>query len=110
MSTTCMHYLTYSLTFYVQQIVYDEVMDAIGPDRPIEHDDLPNLKFTERFLQETNRLFPVGPLVVRTNTGDIDLGKFNKKNVKNSSRRHLNSFSYVLVSKLFSFNLIYLIY
>lgn len=49
-------------------------MDIIGPDRPIEYDDLPKLKYVERFINETNRLFPVGPIVVRDHSGDIDLG------------------------------------
>lgn len=52
-------------------------MDVVGPDRAIQHDDLPKLKYVERFINETNRLFPVGPVVVRENLDDIDLGHFN---------------------------------
>lgn len=58
-------------------MVYEEVMDVIGPDRHIEYDDLPNLKYTERVVFETNRLFPVGPLIVRNNNTEIDLGNCN---------------------------------
>lgn len=62
----------------IQQKVYEEIMDVIGPDRPVEHSDLPQLKYTERFIKEVLRLFPVGPLVVRAHETDINLGKLLK--------------------------------
>lgn len=58
----------------LQERVYEEVSDVLGSDRTIEFTDLPKLKYTERFIQETNRLFPIGPLVVRGNDDDINLG------------------------------------
>lgn len=48
-------------------------MDVFGSDRTVEYNDLPHLKYTERFIFETNRLFPLGPIVVRSHEDDIKL-------------------------------------
>ncbi|KAJ8982604.1 hypothetical protein NQ317_005076 [Molorchus minor] len=58
-----------------QQKVYEEVMDIIGPDRPVKPEDLPHLKFTERFIKETLRLFPAGSFVVRAILEDVNIGE-----------------------------------
>lgn len=50
-------------------------MDVVGPDRHVEHTDMPNLKFTERFIKETSRLFPIAPVIVRQLQADIDIGE-----------------------------------
>ncbi|KAF5283092.1 hypothetical protein FQA39_LY17433 [Lamprigera yunnana] len=59
----------------IQQKVYEEVMDVLGPDRIVEHSDLNKFEFLERVLKEAMRLFPIGPLIVRAITKDIQLEK-----------------------------------
>lgn len=55
--------------------MHEEVLDVLGPDRAVEYTDLPNLKYTEQFINETNRLFPIGPVIVRAHEGDLQIGK-----------------------------------
>lgn len=50
-----------------------EVIDAIGNDKPVEYSDLPKLQYLEMVIKETMRIFPVGPIIVRAITGDIEL-------------------------------------
>ncbi|KAF5274446.1 hypothetical protein FQA39_LY18725 [Lamprigera yunnana] len=59
----------------IQQKVYEEVMDVLGPDKFVEHSDLNKFEFLERVLKETMRLFPAGPFLVRSITKDIQLEK-----------------------------------
>ncbi|KAG5900114.1 hypothetical protein JTB14_016082 [Gonioctena quinquepunctata] len=40
----------------------------------MESSDLPQLKYTERFIKETLRFYPVGPFLVRAIDKDIDIG------------------------------------
>ncbi|KAJ8982605.1 hypothetical protein NQ317_005077 [Molorchus minor] len=58
----------------LQQKVFEEVIDVIGPDRAVEPADLPHLKYTERFVKETLRIFPVAGFVVRAVEEDVDIG------------------------------------
>lgn len=58
----------------IQERVYEEIIDVIGPDRSVTYKDLPNLQLMERVIKETMRLFPVGPILVRKLTGDIAMG------------------------------------
>ncbi|KAG5869342.1 hypothetical protein JTB14_026067 [Gonioctena quinquepunctata] len=58
----------------MQDKMYDEIMTVLGPDRAIEPSDLPQLKYTERFIKETLRLFPSVPMLVRAIGEDIDVG------------------------------------
>ncbi|KAF2885094.1 hypothetical protein ILUMI_21097 [Ignelater luminosus] len=57
----------------IQDKVYEEVMDVLGSDRPVECKDLIKFVYLERVIKETMRLFPVGPLLVRAITEDIEL-------------------------------------
>lgn len=58
----------------IQERVYKEVMEQIGPDRPVNKEDLHELKYLERVIKETMRVFPVAPVIVRKITEDLDIG------------------------------------
>ncbi|CAH0560967.1 unnamed protein product [Brassicogethes aeneus] len=57
----------------IQEKVYQEVMSVCG-NQEIETSNLNDLKYTEMVISEAQRLFPVIPMIGRTNTVDIDLG------------------------------------
>ncbi|KAI2474361.1 hypothetical protein C4B38_000445, partial [Diabrotica virgifera virgifera] len=56
------------------QKVFEELIDILGPDRRVFPDDLPQMKYLERVVKETLRLFPAVPLLARTLQDDIDAG------------------------------------
>ncbi|XP_057670074.1 uncharacterized protein LOC130902190 [Diorhabda carinulata] len=58
----------------VQQKVLEEVLATLGPDRPVSPSDLPELKYTERVIKESLRLFPVAAHFLRKISEDIDAG------------------------------------
>ncbi|KAG5875110.1 hypothetical protein JTB14_018588 [Gonioctena quinquepunctata] len=60
--------------FIIADKMYDEILGVLGPDRDIEPSDLPQLKYTERFIKETLRFFPVTPFLLRAIDKDIDIG------------------------------------
>lgn len=55
------------------------MLDIIGPDRDVEPQDLPRLKYLERFIKETQRLFPAAPVILRSVHKDIDIGKISQQ-------------------------------
>ncbi|XP_031330391.1 cytochrome P450 4C1-like [Photinus pyralis] len=57
----------------VQEEVYQEVLDVLGPDRAVEAADLGRFHYMERVMRETMRIFPVGPILVRAITKDLQL-------------------------------------
>ncbi|KAF2885100.1 hypothetical protein ILUMI_21103 [Ignelater luminosus] len=57
----------------IQEKVYEEVICVLGPDRPVQCTDLGKFEYLERVIKETMRLFPVGPIVARAITEDIQL-------------------------------------
>ncbi|KAF5292053.1 hypothetical protein FQR65_LT11319 [Abscondita terminalis] len=57
----------------VQQKLYEEIIDVLGPSRPVEHTDLKNFEYMTRILKETFRLFPPAPFIARALTEDIKL-------------------------------------
>ncbi|KAK5638116.1 hypothetical protein RI129_012411 [Pyrocoelia pectoralis] len=59
----------------VQEKVYQEVIDVLGPCRSVEASDLGRFTYMERVMRETMRIFPVGPLLGRAITKDIQLDK-----------------------------------
>ncbi|KAI2474222.1 hypothetical protein C4B38_000290 [Diabrotica virgifera virgifera] len=73
-STSCYAFIMLGLHPHLQDKVFDEIMEVVGPDGRIEGSDLPKLKFLERFIKETLRLFPVGGILARAVDEDIDLG------------------------------------
>ncbi|KAF7267365.1 hypothetical protein GWI33_019374 [Rhynchophorus ferrugineus] len=58
----------------IQEKVLAEILEVVGPERNVCVDDLPHLKFLERVIKETLRVFPVGPILARTLDGDINVG------------------------------------
>lgn len=59
----------------VQEKVYQEAIEVLGPNGSIEYKDLTNLKYIERCIYETLRLFPIGPATARNLEENIELGK-----------------------------------
>lgn len=52
-------------------------MEVIGDaKKPVEADDLPQLKYTEAVIKETLRMYPPAPLMLRKVDRDITLRKF----------------------------------
>lgn len=60
---------------FSQEKLYEEAINILGPDRPVEPEDLPKLKYTEMVLKETVRIFPGAPVVYRAVKEDLKLGK-----------------------------------
>nr|WCC58119.1 cytochrome P450 [Pharsalia antennata] len=75
-TTTCFLFEIFGLYPEIQQKVYEEVIDVLGEDRLVEASDLPKLKYLERVIKETLRLFPVAVYFLRTVGEDVDLGKY----------------------------------
>ncbi|XP_074042279.1 cytochrome P450 4C1-like isoform X4 [Leptinotarsa decemlineata] len=73
-SSTCFLLNLLGLYPEVQQKVYEEIIDILGPDRTILASDLPQMKYTERVIKENLRLFPVATIFGREIEEDIDLG------------------------------------
>lgn len=59
----------------LKERIYNEVIETMGSDRLPEPADMSKLLFTERFIKEVLRLFPVGPYYSRQTDADVDLGK-----------------------------------
>ncbi|VEN59018.1 unnamed protein product [Callosobruchus maculatus] len=58
----------------VQQKVYEEMIDAIGPDEIVCPLHLRKLHYTERVIKETLRMFSIATFFSRHVTEDLDLG------------------------------------
>ncbi|KAJ8954175.1 hypothetical protein NQ318_005770, partial [Aromia moschata] len=75
-STTSFAFITLGIHQDLQQKVYDEVIEVVGPTRPVEPADLPHLKYTERFIKEALRLFPVATMIFRDIDEDVSVGDY----------------------------------
>lgn len=53
-------------------------MNVLGPDRPVEPEDLPKLKYTEMVIKETVRIFPGAPVVYRAVKKDLRLSEVER--------------------------------
>ncbi|XP_046972876.1 cytochrome P450 4C1-like [Vanessa cardui] len=61
----------------VQKKIYEEIIGVMGDeDRPISKTDLGKFTYLDAVLKESIRLYPVGPLVARTSTTDVQLTNF----------------------------------
>ncbi|KAL4708417.1 hypothetical protein ACJJTC_019653 [Scirpophaga incertulas] len=75
-SAVAMGYTIKMLSKYpdIQEKVYQEIYDIFGDsDRPLDKEDLPRLKYLERVVKETLRLFPPVPFVIRKIEEDTKL-------------------------------------
>ncbi|KAK9887259.1 hypothetical protein WA026_021110 [Henosepilachna vigintioctopunctata] len=57
----------------IQQQVHEEIIKTVGEDGKVTSEVLPHLKYLEYCLQETMRIFPLTPLLLRIATADIEL-------------------------------------
>ncbi|XP_023312995.1 cytochrome P450 4C1-like [Anoplophora glabripennis] len=73
-STNSYVFLMLGLHKDLQEKVYEEIIEVVGPSRPVEREDLVKLKYMDRFIKETLRLFPVAGVIVRAIEEDVDLG------------------------------------
>nr|CAG8607497.1 11957_t:CDS:1 [Entrophospora candida] len=66
-TTTTLCTTTYLLAAHpeIEKRMLDEILEVVGPDRPVESSDLPKLEFTEAILNEAMRLYPVVPITYR---------------------------------------------
>ncbi|XP_019867195.2 probable cytochrome P450 313a2 isoform X2 [Aethina tumida] len=66
----------YMLGMYpdIQENVYNEILRNTDFSEPIDSTTLPKLGYTKMVVKEVLRLFPLGPIVARKTTSDINLG------------------------------------
>ncbi|CAK1550980.1 unnamed protein product [Leptosia nina] len=61
----------------VQEKLYQEIMEVLGdPSRTLVKEDLQNLKYLERVIKESLRLFPPVPIISREAEEEIQLHRF----------------------------------
>lgn len=61
----------------IQERVYQEIMSVCpGEKQDLTEDDYQELKYLERVLKETMRLFPTVPTIARVATDDFKMGKY----------------------------------
>lgn len=61
------------MIIFFQKKVYEEIMDIIGDSNNFDAKNLNQLKYLDRVLKESARLFPIVPFIGRRILGDIDL-------------------------------------
>ncbi|KAJ3642881.1 hypothetical protein Zmor_025630 [Zophobas morio] len=49
----------------IQDSIVDEILSVLGPEKPPSYKDLQHLKYTERCIKQTLRLFPSVPSIFR---------------------------------------------
>jgi len=59
--------------------VQEELDRVLGPfhDQPIRSDQLKEMKYLERCIKETLRLYPSIPIIGRAEAVDVEIGWFN---------------------------------
>lgn len=62
----------------MQEAVYQEILTVCpGADQDLQDDDYQHLKYLERVLKETMRLFPTVPTIARIATDSFQMGKYH---------------------------------
>lgn len=58
--------------------MYSELCDIYGDqvssETPVQNEDLNRMEYMERVIKETLRIFPIGPIIARKLTEDINIG------------------------------------
>lgn len=57
----------------IQEKIYQELLDVLGADRPVEYNDLSKLVYMEKVIKEVLRLFPPVPIVARVAEDEFEL-------------------------------------
>jgi cytochrome P450 len=80
--SACFMYL--AINQDVQQKVYDEIVDVTTDDEELDYEQISRLKYLEKCLKETLRLFSPLPMAIRDTREDCDLstGKTVRKGTK----------------------------
>ncbi|XP_075986643.1 cytochrome P450 4V2-like [Anticarsia gemmatalis] len=60
----------------VQDRLFQEIMQHIGPDRDVTREDLSKLVYTEAVIKESLRIIPVAPLAPRSIDKDVELKNY----------------------------------
>ncbi|KAF9819294.1 hypothetical protein SFRURICE_000285 [Spodoptera frugiperda] len=63
----------------VQEKMYKEIIQVLGPDRDIEKDDIKHLVYTEAVIKEALRVFPIGPALLRYVDRDVKLKNYTMR-------------------------------
>lgn len=86
----------------IQEKVIQELDDIFGDsDRPVTFQDTLEMKYLERCLMETLRLFPPVPIIARKINTDLKLGEFSQSRcLYITNLRSSSNFDTVNVEKL----------
>uniref|UniRef100_A0A2A4J141 Cytochrome P450 n=1 Tax=Heliothis virescens TaxID=7102 RepID=A0A2A4J141_HELVI len=63
----------------VQQKMYEEIIEVLGPNKDIEKDDIKKLVYTEAVIKETLRVLPIGPALLRNVDRDVKLKNYTMR-------------------------------
>lgn len=75
--------------YSVQDKAFQELEDIFqGEDRPATMKDLGEMKYLERCIKESLRLYPSVPFISRVLNGDLELGKFHTSPTAIIRERH----------------------
>ncbi|KAK7863480.1 hypothetical protein R5R35_010516 [Gryllus longicercus] len=78
-TSTSMCWTLYLMALHldVQEKVYEEQMEIFqGSDRKPTMKDLSEMKYLERVIKESLRLYPIAPFITRQVTQDIEIGEY----------------------------------
>ncbi|KAJ8715376.1 hypothetical protein PYW07_009858 [Mythimna separata] len=81
---TTSNQLTYTLLLLgahpeVQEKLYRELLEVLGPDRDVEKDDVTKLVYTNAVLMESLRMFPSVPVILRYVDKDVRLKNYTMR-------------------------------